>query len=272
MKQLRRMKFYLWGALMMGLLISSNTQAEALLYLVDEAEREELEEQGIEVLQIEDQDGLEDLLEERDPPSPSTQWERLSEKAYLDQVKLVQTLESFLISEFNPVDYVDNANFVAHLDLIVDLVFKAPTERDYIQRLYILNQFYRNNLDEYDRFDALDTELRRKNLKIETRRRQIREVIIGATSLTGAALGAYLTFKVTQRAIPIVADEKVLSLVMKWGGRGLFIVAGTSFGAALGAYAGFLGSDYLLSRQFEYFDPLDEDEDLTDLLEIIDSH
>lgn len=251
---------------------SQHLQAEMLIYLVDPDELADFQEAGIDVYQMDDEEELEKILSGQHRPPQYVHWQRLYERALQDQRRLVRVLDEFVETSFDPYHLEATPRFLDQIEKIVSLVFRAPRESDYIQRLVVVNQYYlKYRPAEEERFQILDRAMAKEDLKIKRRRKQIREFIIGATSLTGAALGAYFTFKVSQKAFPILATEPTLALVMKWSGRGVFIFFGTSFGAAVGSFVGFLGSDYLLFRQYDYFRPVDGDEDLIDLLEHIDS-
>lgn len=256
----------------LALLGQDTLQAEpTIVYLVDPDDVEEQAfwaEEGLMPIQAED---FESGVLRADPRPPLSQTQaRIHQNIQAQQARLIALGRQFLELPFDPNDEMANPEFVKVKEGLVDLVFKSPTERDFYSRLYLINQLYLDHLELKDRFDVLDRTLRDEWIQREARRKQIREVIIGGSALLGAAAGAFISFRVSQKVLPITADEKTLGLFFRWLGRAPMILVGAGVGAAAGAYAGFLGSDYLLYRQFEFLDPIDGDEDLVELLELID--
>lgn len=205
-----------------------------------------------------------------DRPPLSQRQSRVAAKVVLKEKSLEEKLSRFMKSDFDIDDDQAIPDFNKARHELVDMVFKSSTEREFYSRLYMINQIWLDHQDELGRFQSLDSALREEWIKREEKRKQIREIIIGASALLGAVGGTYISFKTSQKVLPINADEKTLGLFLRWIGRTPIILIGAGVGAAAGAYAGFLGSDYLLYRQFEYLDPIDGDEDLRELLDLIE--
>jgi len=203
-------------------------------------------------------------------PPLSQRQSRVAAKVILKEKPLEEKLARFLNAEFDSGDDQALPDFNKSRQALVDMVFKSSTEREFYSRIYMINQLWLDHQDEFARFQSLDAALKEEWVKREEKRKQIREIIIGASALVGAVAGTYISFKTSQKVLPINADEKTLGLFLRWVGRTPIILIGAGVGAAAGAYVGFLGSDYLLYRQFEYLDPIDGDEDLRELLDLID--
>ncbi|MGA0162910.1 MAG: hypothetical protein ACO3LE_01490 [Bdellovibrionota bacterium] len=178
-------------------------------------------------------------------------------------------LRGFVEIEIDREDPESNADFVKLTADLVDLTFDAISERDFYDKLYLINQSWLENTSEVERFAYLDNALSKENLAREQHHQKLRKIITTATTLVGVGLGAYGSYVMSKKIVPIKADEKLLPLILKWSGRVPVILVGSSVGAAMGSYLGFLGSQWLLSREELYIDPIDGDEDLKDILDII---
>lgn len=263
--KIKGLKALILGA---GVLMASQARAGEyrILYLIDPKDRDStafFEQEGLRIHKAEE------LIDDERPPL-SQKHSRIQSKILGEQKILSLKLQEFLGSEFDPDDDQAISEFVKTRQEIVDLIFKAPTEKDYYSRLYMVNQYWLDHQDEAERFSSLDRAMREEWLRREENRKQIREIIIGGSALLGAAAGSYISFKTSQKVLPIASDEKTLGLILRWLGRTPILLIGAGVGAAAGAYIGFLGSDYLLYRQFEFLDPIDGDEDLRDLLDLLE--
>ena len=178
-------------------------------------------------------------------------------------------LHEFVEIEIDREDPESNASFVKLTRELVDLTFDAMSERDFYDKLYLINQSWLENTSEVERFAYLDNALSKENIARELHHQKLRKVITTASTIAGVALGAYGSYLMSKKIVPIKADEKLLPLILKWSGRVPVILVGSSVGAAMGSYLGFLGSQWLLSREELYIDPIDGDEDLKDILDII---
>lgn len=239
-----------------------------LMILVDPEDNELAEDLGVEAKVADSEEELEDAVPYRLPRTRKQ--ERIEERLFRQQLRLQSVLQEFLSTEFDPQDDEAFPRFVQAREEIVDLVFSAETERAYYERLYIVNQTWLDNMDKVERFESLDRALINTWQDTEERRKQIREIIVGASALAGGLGIGYFTFKKAQKWLPVSATDKALSVILKWLGRAPIIVFGAGVGAAAGAYVGFLASDYLVYRQYLYTNPIEGDEDLVELLDIVE--
>jgi|GEM_PF-6839858 len=206
----------------------------------------------------------------QDDNTPMTKREKkIADRTRLEQKRLVELLDQFDRTDFDKEDDRAKPEFNKIRDEIVKLVFYAETKKSYWQRLYLINQSYLDHIEDVQRYASLDRALRDKWIAVREKRQRTREIIIGLTAATGAAFGGFLTYKASTKILPIAANESTLGLISKWGGRSALVIIGTYVGASVGSYAGFLGSDWLPGKR-EYIDPIDGNEDLRDILDIID--
>lgn len=195
---------------------------------------------------------------------------RIAEIVRKEQKEFLRLMDEFLTTPFNPRDDDAYPEFSKIRDRIVDLTFDAATQRDFYELIYLTNDAYRKNPEKADRFESLDDHLYDRNIKMEERQKQIRLVIAGGASLIGLGLGGYLSYKASQKVIPIVANEGGFSSVAKLLGRGTMIIVGAGVGATAAGYLGFLGSDLLFKHEREFINPIQKDQDLKEILEYID--
>lgn len=258
------------------MLSAASTQAERVIYLLDdeyEAYMNQLEND-----EFEDDDKIPaiqpvDISAAINEPQPkkdlSKKHERLDERTRQAQARLLVILKRFTEVEFVSGDPESGTEFVEITHEIVKNVFFAETERAFYERLYIINQFWLENPDQIERFNYLDEQMRDKWLSIEARRKQIQEMMVGGASFLGMIGGGYLSYKVSTKIFPVAANEATFRILLKWLGRGTFIAAGAYVGASVGAYAGFLGSEFLF-RNHIFVDPIDGQEDLREILDVLD--
>lgn len=197
----------------------------------------------------------------------SDKHKRIATQIEKDQRAFIGSLSDFLHAPFNKKDEEAEPEFNQIRDQIGNLLFKAPTERDYYDRLYLINQVWLENRDQEARFKALDKYLVNKSLEIQERNREIRQWIVGAGAVVGLGLGGYLSYHASSKIFPVVANESGLIGIAKVAGRATVIIVGAGVGASAGAYLGFLGSDALFSYQREFLDPIDGDFDLREILD-----
>jgi len=253
-------------------LITQPLRAGTIVYLVDPDDKETHDAFAKSGRPVVDSSIMsQDLsLEDGERPPLSQRQSRVAAKVVLKEKPLEEKLTAFLGADFDVDDDQAVPEFSNARKALVDMVFKSATEREFYSRIYMINQLWLDHQDEFGRFRSLDEAMREEWIRREEKRKQIREIIIGASALVGADAGTYISFKTSQKVLPISGDQKTLSLFLRWVGRAPIILVGAGVGAAAGAYVGFLGSDYLLYRQFEYLDPIDGDEDLRELLDLID--
>lgn len=245
-------------------------ESERVLMLVNPQNKEMMEELnrlGLKPYDPTNQEALRELRE-LDRKPLNRRHERLSEQAYREQELFLERIDQFLDADFDPQDPEAYPDFMNAKKDIVDIVFNSYTERHFYQRLYLINDLWLENMDEVDRFDVLDQALREEWLDRAEQRKKIREIIISVSAAGGAIAGGYFSFKRSQKVFTVSAGESLG--FFKGLGRTFMIVVGAGVGAAAGSYVGFLGSDYLLSRQFEYVAPIDGNQDLREILDVID--
>lgn len=213
-------------------------------------------------------DSFEDFLVQNRGSSDRKR-KRLEDLVLKRQQLFQAQLRGFVEIEIDREDPESNADFVKVTQELVDLTFDAISERDFYDKLYLINQSWLENTSEVERFAYLDNALSVENLAREQQHQKMRRLITTASTLAGVALGAYGSFMMSKKIVPIRADEKLLPLILKWSGRVPVVLVGSSVGAAMGSYLGFLGGQWLLSREELFIDPIDGDEDLKDILDII---
>jgi hypothetical protein len=269
--KLASIKAVLMGATMaIGLIGEERLQAETVIYLIDEDDQEEIEffaQEGITPIQLQSET---QLLEELDREPLNDRQQRIANELKRRQRNFILLLDQFMQIEFNPEDPGASPQFISIVQTITNMVFRAATETLYYDRLFLINQLWLDNREEFERFRVLDRAMTHRNLKLEERRKLIREIMVGGGSMLGAAGLGYMSFKASQKMLPIVTNEVSFGLVLKWLGRGGVIIVGAGVGASIGAYVGFLGSDMLLARSRDYLRAIDGDEDLRDMLDIIE--
>lgn len=246
----------------------------SVLLLIDPDDQEMLEALGHENIESweapQDLNELQAHLQANRLPMDG-RYQRLSDLAFKRQQRIVKLLDEFVKIKFDPTDPEGNLRLVQVVDEIVNLTFRAMSERDFYEILYVINQSWLDHLDQVERFAYLDEKLSKEDFRREERRMRIRKIATSLSTLGGAALGAYSGYLASQKIIPVVAHEKTISLLLKWSlGRTPIIIIGASVGAAAGSYIGFLGSNWMLSRQYTYVKPIDGNEDLRDILDIVD--
>jgi hypothetical protein len=214
---------------------------------------------------------IDDIIEDfsKKPPFTKAQ-ERILKKVTADQIEFMHLMDGFLEVEFDASDDQAKTAFNRIRDRIVSLVFDAPSEKYFYERLFLINKSYLEHTKELPRFNSLSHALRDRSLVIEERSRRYRQIITGVAALGGAAAGGFLSFKAAQRILPIVATEGGFSQIIRWAGRSTIVFIGAGVGAIAGAELGFLGSEYLFRRR-DFVSPVDGDEDLRDILLVIDS-
>ncbi len=180
-----------------------------------------------------------------------------------------EDLRRFIEIDIDRDDPESHAAFVTITKRVVKRTFDAVSDRDFYEKIYLINQSWLENSSEVERFAYLDNELSKENLRREERRRKLKRIVTNVTTVAGVALGAYGSYIMSKKIVPIKADEKLLPLILKWSGRVPVFLVGSSVGAAAGAYFGFLGSQWLFSKNELYIDPIDGTEDLKDILDII---
>lgn len=214
---------------------------------------------------------LDDLIDGLSKKTPLTKsQERILKKVTADQMEFLHLLDQFCKTAFDPQDDQSIPEFNKIRDRIVSLVFDAQSEKHFYGRLYLINKSWLENSKEVARYASLDHALRDRALAIEERSRRYRQIITGVAAVGGAVGGGFLSYKATQRILPVVANEAGWSQIVRWAGRGTIVFIGAGVGAIVGAEIGFLGSEYLFSRR-DYVNPIDGDEDLRDILQVIDS-
>ncbi len=214
---------------------------------------------------------LDDKINElSEKPALSKSHQRILKTVEADQKKFLDDLDSFIKVEFDEKDDEAVEEFNSIRANLVKLVFDAPSERSYYERLYLINKLFLDHPEADARFISLDKALRDKWLELEDRSRRYRQVILGVSAIGGAIGGGWLSYKISQRIIPMIATEGGIASIGKWVGRATIIFIGAGVGAAAGQYIGFLGSDYLFSRR-DYIDPIDgRNQDLRDILDVIE--
>lgn len=203
------------------------------------------------------------------PPLSKTH-ERILKQVEAEQIQFSRDLEKFLNSEFDPKDENATQAFKEIRESIVKLVFDSKSERAYWERLYLINKTYLEHPEAEARFASLDKAMRDRWLSIEERSRRYRQIILGVAAVGGAVTGGWLSYKISQKIIPVVATEGGVSSITKWVGRATIVVIGAGVGAAAAQYIGFLGSEYLFQRR-DYIDPIDGGQDLRDILDVIEA-
>lgn len=213
---------------------------------------------------------LDEVLEETKAAPLNERQKRVVAMIERDQRDFIVALNEFLKTPFNGEDDKALPEFTAIRDRLVELVMKAHSERVYYERLYLINSLWLDNQNEALRFASLDRQLRDTWTKQDERRRRLQSMIIAGSSVVGAGVGGFVTFKLLGGAFGVQATDGVLAKLAKWSGRVSFTIAGAYVGSLLGRYAGFLGSDYVFGQMRDYLDPVDGTEDLRDLLDEID--
>lgn len=252
---------------------TKNEEKESTVIVVtidpeDEELNENLSENGLVAAQPKNLKELLELLDER--PPLSKKHERVEKQTESQQINFLEELEAFVAEPFDKNDPDAEEGFVNQRERIVKLVFGATTERAYFQRLYLLNKIWLDHQEEFERFNSLDLALRDSWLQIEENRRRIQRIVVGVTTLGGLVVGGYLSYQASTKILPMAATQGAIGSVLKWAGRSSIIVVGAWVGGQAGAYLGFLGSDYLISGHFDFVDPIDGDEELRDILDIIE--
>lgn len=275
------MKKINWSFLALSLLLSglSSFGLEAndkVIFMIDQEDEEWIEffeNEGLDPFlpSGEIDDKLVQIYEEELDARPplSDRHQRIHKMIERRQGQFIRKLDSFMEANFNPEDPGASFQFVNLVNELTKMVFGAETIALYYERLYLINQRWLDNKQEYDRFRLLDRAMTNENLRIEERRKLIREILIGGSSFLGAAGLGYYSFRASQKMLPIVSSEASWTLVLKWLGRGGVILVGAGVGATLGAYVGFLGSDLLTRRSRDYLRPVGNG-DLVDLLDEIE--
>jgi len=267
-------------------LAAQEIQKDPILFVVDpehEAYWNSLEpnkDDGLELYHANSEEELKVLLQDentdrtflgdQDSRPLNKKQEKILQRSLLEQQRLNELLETLVQADFDREDDQAEPDFNLARDEIVKLVFFAETEKSFYQRLYIINKVYREHQEDHKRFDSLDHAIRDKWVDLEEKRMRIRKIIVNVSTVAGVLGGGFVAYKLSEKFIPIAATDKTIMSALKWLGKGSFIIAGTYVGASIGKYAGFLGSDMLLFRQFEFVDPIDENEDLRELLDLID--
>lgn len=248
-----------------------------VIILVDKDHQEYLEnlakEEGVEIASAQELQNMQDLesaLFDEERPPLNKRHEKIAEKSRMEQRRLVWLLQEMVLVDFDPLDDNASPDFNKVRSEIVELVFYAETERSYYQRLWLINQAWLDYPEELDRFVSLDRALRDRWLELEEKRKQWREIIITGSTIVGAVGGGFLSYQLSRKVIPVVANESTFRLITKWVGRGTLVVVGTYLGMSFGSYLGFLGSDMLLYKTYEFVDPIDGNEDLREILDIIE--
>jgi len=284
------MKTIIKGASLLGCMLLGMTtmaaEAPVMVYLVNEQEADEVV-QDLDPIDLSEPEvsgpnaserlekarkKLDDLIadQQKGDDRLNRKRQRVATQVEKDQKDFIELLDVFLTTSFDPGDDDLEPGFVETRERIVDLVFNAPTKRDYYELLFLINASWLSNPEQVKRFESLDLALQEKSLELETRQRKIRTIIMGATTVVGIGLGGYLSYRASTKIIPIVANEGGLSSVAKLVGRGTIIVVGAGVGAAAGAYVGFLGSAALFENERSFIDPIDGTEDLREILDYID--
>ncbi len=273
----------------MILCAASSLRAEdpVIVYLVDPKEQAEIEQlnalnldEGQEVppppgtkpeLSQEASKRLDDLIRRiQERGGETDRYRRLADQAQKEQREFVEALKDYSDLSFNKSDPQASPEFVESTQKIAELVFKAPTSRDYYERLWLINAVWLENPHQPEKFEFLDRVLHDKSLEQEHRNRRIRSILITVGSIAGFALGGYLSFKASEKILPVVANEAGLASIAKYAGRATIILVGAGVGAGAGAYFGFLGSGFVFQNQREFLDPIEGNEDLRDILDYID--
>ncbi len=210
---------------------------------------------------------LDDFLER---PVMTAKQKRVYDISLREQQEFLNAVEGFLTSAFNVADDKAEIAFIQARDRIVQLTFAAPDLRNYYQRLYLINDSYRLHPLEKARFVSLDGALRTEWMRLEEKRRRIRSIMMTSGAIISAGLFGVASYATSTKVIPILDSDKGLTYLTKLAGRGGMVVVGAGVGAALGRYAGFLASDFLVRYQRDFFDPIDGVEDLYELLDMID--
>ncbi len=201
---------------------------------------------------------------------PSKTQERIAKKIAHDEVRFIEDLNKLTTVPFDEKDDKANAEFSEICDDLVGGVFSAWTEKTFYKRLYLINKVWLENQDKRARFDSLDQALRDKWLEREDFRKKWRQRITTIGGVGGALVLGYFSVKQSFKWIPVVADEKGLTALARWAGRVPLWLVGFGFGATMGSYAGFLGSDLIFKYRGDYIDPIDGTEDLREILDILD--
>jgi hypothetical protein len=196
--------------------------------------------------------------------------ERILRRVSADQVEFVHLMDEFVKASFDSADDQAKPEFNRIRDRIVSLVFDAPNEKFYYERLFLINKSWLDHQTEQPRFSSLDKALRDKSLALEERTRRFRQIIMGVAAVGGAVAGGFLSYKAAEKILPVVANDKGFSTIVRWAGRGTIIFIGAGVGAAAGAYIGFLGSEYLFRRR-DFIEPIDGSADLRDILQVIEA-
>lgn len=218
-------------------------------------------------------ESLDDIIEQvrnRDATLTKKQ-KRIVDQIKQEQQEFLRLLDEFITVPFDADDEMAIPEFKKVRDRLGDLVFNAPTERDYYQRLYLINDLWLSNSKELPRFGSLDKYMMNRATEFDEKRRRYQAYITGGASLVGFAVGGFGSLKWSEKLVPIAATDKGFSIALKWAQRAPVIITGAAVGALIGRYAGFLGSDYIFRRMGRpYTDPIDGTEDLRDLLDVID--
>lgn len=213
---------------------------------------------------------LDELIKETKATPLTEKQKRVVTMVERDQRDFMKILDSFLKVPFDANDDKAQPEFNKIRDRLVELVMKAPTERAYYERLWLINSYYRTHPDEAFRFTSFDRHYLDRWQSMDEDRRRLQSMILAGTAIVGAAVGGFVTYKVTAKSFAVQATDGILSKLAKWGGRTSFVITGAYIGSMLGRWVGVTSSDFIFSRSYDYLDPVDGTEDLNDLLDDID--
>jgi hypothetical protein len=254
-------------------------QEPIVIFFVDPDDKETMEalatekiDAAVKKIEEDDEKTLDELIEEAlaERVPYSKRHKRIAEKVLKDELKFLEMLDAFIKTDFDVEDDNSHAKFNEIRAELVELIFDAPSERIYYERLYLINITWLEHQEETARFASLDEDMVEHWQDIAEKRRRIRQLITVGAGAIGTFTGGFLSFKAAQKIIPVSAQDTGMRFVFKMGLRAPIVIFGAGVGAAAGSYLGFLGSGALLNNR-DFVDPIDGSEDLRDILDVIES-
>lgn len=222
---------------------------------------------------IESEKDFRQMLLDGNPPPESVEarkYERLERRTRLAQARLLTILEEFVETDFDAADDERYERFNELRTEIVKLTFYSETERAWYERLFIINQFWLNYMDQPERFSSLYRALRDRWLEIEEFRMKVRESLMVGGYVIGGIAGGFLGYKMATKFFTVSATNGALTNIWKWTARAGAGIVGAYVGAIVAQRLA-LAAGNAMFNQYIFFNPIDNEIDLgRDLLQVID--
>jgi hypothetical protein len=217
------------------------------------------------------QDKLDELIERirREHSTFSERHQRIAERIEKDEQVYLGMLSDFAAMAFNASDPEADPTLAPKTDELTRLLFRAPNDRDFYERLYLINAVWLQNQDQIEKFSYLDKKLSAMATEIQNRQRRFKQILIGFGTVVGMGVGGYLGTRAAAK-IPVQATDGALSLLTKRGTQVFIIVSGAAVGGSAGGFVGFLGADWLTNYERQYLKPIDGSADTREILDYLE--